>query len=56
MEQIRLPCHSSGTNGADGAWSKTSHTASSRGAPAVMARYAARISSARSNGQAISPP
>ena len=56
MAQIFLPYHSSGTNGAGGAWIRSSQTASSRGASLVIVLYARRISSARSKGQAIRPP
>ena len=35
MAQSCSPCHASGTNGAGGARSRISHTASSRGASAV---------------------
>lgn len=56
MAQTFWPCQLSGTKGAGGAWMSSSHTESSRGASVVIARYARRILSARSNGQAISPP
>lgn len=38
IAQIFRPRHSSGTKGAGGAWRRTSHTLSSRGAPAVSVR------------------